>query len=81
MIGVVDATVEVTAGTVGTQNFAGQSVTMPSGASYDNVKFSWYHYDHQRRQLPAARARALNRAHVRARAHSHSRTTQKKSGR
>ena len=38
----VPVSVQNTAGTTGTWNWAGQSVTMPSGASYTNIKFAWY---------------------------------------
>lgn len=34
--------VENNAGTVGTYNYAGQSITMPAGASYASIRFSWY---------------------------------------
>lgn len=33
---------EVTAGGTGTFNYPGQSVTVPDGPGFDNVKFSWY---------------------------------------
>lgn len=41
----VDVPVSVTnvAGTVGTWNFAGQSVTIPTGGDIDHVRFAWYH--------------------------------------
>jgi hypothetical protein len=39
---VSDAIVDVTAGSVGTWNWAGQSVNVPAG-SYSNIRFNWYH--------------------------------------
>jgi hypothetical protein len=45
MATIVDVPVSVqnTAGTVGTWNWVGQSVTMPSGGSYASIRFAWYH--------------------------------------
>lgn len=38
----VAAAIEVTAGGTGTFNWAGQSVTMPDGGSFNNLRFNWY---------------------------------------
>jgi hypothetical protein len=37
--------VDVTKGYTGTDNWVGQSVTIPGTGSYNNVRFSWYHYN------------------------------------
>ena len=41
----VPISVDVTDGLTGTWNWAGQSVTIPSGANVGNVRFAWYHYN------------------------------------
>jgi hypothetical protein len=41
---VSDAIVDVTAGSVGTWNYCGQSVSVPAG-SYSSIRFHWYHRD------------------------------------
>jgi hypothetical protein len=41
----VPISVDVTEGLTGTWNWAGQSVTIPSGANVGNVRFAWYHYN------------------------------------
>jgi hypothetical protein len=46
---VSDAIVDVTAGSVGTWNHAGQSVDVPVG-SYSSIRFNWYH----RNKTPSA---------------------------
>ena len=38
----VKAVVDVTAGGPGTWNWVGQSVTMPAGGPFDNIRFNWY---------------------------------------
>jgi hypothetical protein len=38
----VGALVQVTAGSTGTFNFAGQSVTLPGGGPFNNLRFNWY---------------------------------------
>ena len=40
------ALVDVTAGSVGTDNFPGQSVSVPAGV-YESLRFSWYSFAHQ----------------------------------
>jgi len=56
----VDVPVTVTnaAGTVGTWNFAGQSIAIPTGGNIDHVRFAWYH----RRQDP--RPTAFGRVYI-----------------
>jgi len=54
----VPVTVTAAAGTVGTWNFAGQSMTIPAGGDIDHVRFAWYH----RRQDP--RPTAFGRVYV-----------------
>src|SRR5690606_5945426 len=49
----VSPTVEVTAGLTGTWNWAGQSVTIPAGGTYTNVRFNWYLYSQQAGQPTA----------------------------
>ena len=46
---VSDAIVDVTAGSVGTWNWSGQSVSVPSG-TYSSIQFHWYH----RNKTPSA---------------------------
>jgi hypothetical protein len=41
---VSDAIVDVTAGSVGTWNWSGQSVSVPAG-TYSSIHFHWYHRD------------------------------------
>jgi hypothetical protein len=41
----VPISVSLTEGLVGTWNWVGQSVTIPSGADIGNVRFAWYHYN------------------------------------
>jgi hypothetical protein len=36
---------DVTIGYTGTDNWAGQSVTIPGSGSYNNLRFNWYHYN------------------------------------
>jgi len=36
---------DVTTGYTGTDNWAGQSVTIPGSGSYNNLRFNWYHYN------------------------------------
>jgi len=45
---VVDVTadlLDVTTGYTGTDNWPGQSVTIPGTGSYNTLRFSWYHYN------------------------------------
>jgi hypothetical protein len=44
---VSDAIVDVTAGSVGTWNWSGQSVSVPAGA-YAGIRFHWYHRNKSR---------------------------------
>jgi hypothetical protein len=39
---VVNVLVQVTAGSTGTFNWAGQSVTTPAGGAFNNLRFNWY---------------------------------------
>jgi hypothetical protein len=41
----VPISVDVTDGLTGTWNWAGQSVTIPTGSNVGNVRFAWYHYN------------------------------------
>jgi hypothetical protein len=41
----VPISVDVTEGLVATWNWAGQSLTIPSGMNVGNVRFAWYHYN------------------------------------
>ena len=46
--GVIDVTadlLDVTTGYTGTDNWPGQSVTIPGTGSYNTLRFSWYHYN------------------------------------
>jgi hypothetical protein len=54
----VPLSVDVTEGLVGTWNYAGQSVTLPSGGAFDNIRFAWYHYK------PRGEATAFGRIYV-----------------
>ena len=36
---------DVTTGYTGTDNWAGQSVTIPGSGTYNNLRFNWYHYN------------------------------------
>jgi len=36
---------DVTTGYTGTENWPGQSVTIPGTGTYNNIRFSWYHYN------------------------------------
>jgi len=36
---------DVTNGYTGTDNWAGQSVTVPGTGTYNNLRFNWYHYN------------------------------------
>lgn len=38
----VDTLIDVTAGGTGTFNFAGQSLVIPGGGSFNNLRFNWY---------------------------------------
>lgn len=38
----VQPAIEVTAGGTGTWNWAGQSVTIPPGGTFENIRFNWY---------------------------------------
>jgi hypothetical protein len=38
----IGALIEVTAGSTGTFNFAGQSVVTPAGGPFNNLRFNWY---------------------------------------
>jgi hypothetical protein len=44
LVNVTDS-INVTGATVGTWNFAGQSVTIPGSGSFANLRFNWYTYD------------------------------------
>jgi hypothetical protein len=44
LVNVTDS-INVTAGAVGTWNFAGQSITIPGSGGFANVRFNWYTYD------------------------------------
>ncbi|RPJ63040.1 MAG: hypothetical protein EHM24_25055 [Acidobacteria bacterium] len=52
VVTLVDVTesIDVTAGYTGTWNWPGQSVTMPAGSGFDNLRFHW----HTNQQAPAA---------------------------
>jgi hypothetical protein len=54
----VPISVDVTEGLTGTWNWAGQSVTIPSGANIGNVRFAWYHYS------PRGETTAFGRVYV-----------------
>jgi hypothetical protein len=36
---------DVTTGYTGTDNWVGQSVTIPGSGTYNNLRFNWYHYN------------------------------------
>lgn len=45
---IVDVTadlLDVTTGFTGTDNWVGQSVTIPGSGTYSNLRFNWYHYN------------------------------------
>jgi hypothetical protein len=45
IIDITETVLEVTEGSVGTENWAGQSFTIPGTGRYDNLRFNWYHYN------------------------------------
>ena len=49
----VPMSVDNTEGTVGTWNWAGQSVTIPPGGNVASVRFSWYLYSHRDQRVDA----------------------------
>lgn len=60
----VPLSVEVTGGQVGTWNFAGQSVTLPSGGTFDHVRFAWYHYNPRGETTAFGRVYVLDREYL-----------------
>ena len=60
----VPITVDVTEGLVGTWNYVGQSVTIPSGASVGNVRFAWYHYNPRGETTAFGRIYVLDREYL-----------------
>jgi hypothetical protein len=57
----VPVSIDVTEGLVGTWNWAGQSVTIPAGASIGSVRFNWYHYSPRNASTAFGRLYVLDR--------------------
>ena len=56
--------VDVTSGLVGTWNYVGQSVSIPSGADVGTVQFAWYHYNPRGESTAFGRIYVLDREYL-----------------
>ena len=56
--------VEVTTGLVGTWNYVGQSVSIPSGADVGTLHFAWYHYNPRGETTAFGRIYVLDREYL-----------------